>query len=452
MNATRLSRDEFATALHQGRGAALIHAMEFGLAGIEDLVVESCLENSAYDAQCEDARARWLYRMFKDAPQREIVSRAIVGALGEPYEHFSMEQICQLAGLLACDGDARAARALRNFVLGQEFKSDEFPYGGSALVMIDGMDAVVELARRSGRILLTDPDAMVDDLESLTEHVVCHDEALATLVRRASSDLEIRAYVDMLQANSASCALDLAKSPALREKERRERTGSLAEIRTSARSEKNQGRGKFIGFGRWASAEDLEVVMHDLLAATSAEVCMRLLWVFRNRAMPRLDARIWEMAGSDNPRLRSAALAALSRLADPEVGAFARAQLQSSGGIPIEREVIELFAKNYLAGDEALLLRALKKFGDSDDAAHSYGFGIMRVAEEIHAPAIASLLEWTYHTNPCSLCRGSAVVHLFKMSCVPRDIADECYFDADSDSQAVGRALRLETRPHSPDA
>jgi hypothetical protein len=57
MIAPKLSRDGFQRALKEGRGAARMHVLAHGLDGVEDLVLRACLENQAYDRQCEDQRA-----------------------------------------------------------------------------------------------------------------------------------------------------------------------------------------------------------------------------------------------------------------------------------------------------------------------------------------------------------------------------------------------------------
>jgi len=50
---TKLEKEEFASAVRKGLGRALMHVVNFGLDGIDDLVLDACLHNYCYDTQIE---------------------------------------------------------------------------------------------------------------------------------------------------------------------------------------------------------------------------------------------------------------------------------------------------------------------------------------------------------------------------------------------------------------
>ncbi len=417
-----------------------MHTMAFGLKGIDDLVLEGCLENQAYDPHCEDDRAPWLYRMFKGSAHYNKFSNAILAMLDNDVEHRSMEQFCDLAGLMACDGDGNAATSLRNFVWGQDFKADT-QFGTRALVMLDGVQAVVELARRLGRILMSDSEEMVDDLDCLTEDANCYDEALASLKQLATEEEAIAAYLQMHLQGIASKESEEEKSRELQQDEARERVRKdypIEKILAAAESGESSRPYFFATFGRWATKSELDIVLRHMIAATVPEVCLRLLWVFRTAVLPTLHPRIWALAEDRDERLRHAALKALAQVCDEKIGEYGRKKLRT--GFPVtDSEVIELFGKNYHLGDEVLIMSALEKLSPSEDDAHSLGLSALKIWHHDDSPELRGLAEWTYRTTPCSFCRSIAVKWLVEISSLPAEIANECLYDADRDTQAIAR-------------
>jgi hypothetical protein len=90
---------------------------------VAQAALSACLEEQAYDAQCEGHRAAWLYSMFKDAPEYDLFHRRFIAEFADMSEHTSVEQLCELASLMAIDGDTEMARVLRAFVWQQDFAS-----------------------------------------------------------------------------------------------------------------------------------------------------------------------------------------------------------------------------------------------------------------------------------------------------------------------------------------
>src|SRR5262245_11468540 len=54
-----LTRLLFASALQKGQGRALLHLRSTGLGDLEDLIIDVCLHDRAYDPQCEGNRTSW---------------------------------------------------------------------------------------------------------------------------------------------------------------------------------------------------------------------------------------------------------------------------------------------------------------------------------------------------------------------------------------------------------
>jgi hypothetical protein len=429
----RLTRDEFAKALRDGRGAALLHALEFGLEGIEDLVQAACLRNPAFDSQCEGSRGQWLYRMFKDTGSLPRISVALLNALSDESEEYSYDQLCELAQLLARDGNADAASVLRDFVLGQDFLEQSSPVGCNSLVLLDGMPALIEIVRRYGRMLIADANQYVEDFEDLTEGSGLRAEANSVLLALAPLDQAVDAYM----RNNARRTFEQTSKSDQSENERLNavrvnylKKYSLDSILANAAAKKGEYPGSFDGFGRFAPDSDLELVFQRLLSESDPEICLRLFWVFRRGTLPRLDSRLWEFAEHEDNRLREAAMTAISGVRDPAVGNYGRGQLVLTGD-PI---YIQLLIKNSRPGDERAILDVLGKWTFEDDDVHHRSFAVEAFCKEIGSPAAADLLEWICTHNPCSICRRDAFKILVELACPSPALVHECLHDAHSDT------------------
>jgi hypothetical protein len=435
-----LNRDEFAIALRQGRGTALMHVMEHGLAGVEDLVLQACLENQAYDRQCEDFRAAWHYEMFKDAPAYARLSQSIVAALDADPDTFSAEHVCELVGLMAQNGDQAAGLALRKFVWGQEEISAEVT-GSHAIVALDGLPAFVELARRLGRFLLENPGEYVDSLDYLTEDRAIAEVALAHLRPLAQGDVAIAAFVSKEELRAVESAAipntsDEQKT-VNREKYRAEQMQEwpVERILDAASSAARTAKYAFVKFGRYASEHELNLVLERLETESGVEARRRLLWIFRKATLPKMSSLIWELANDSDSELRREATIALASLRDPSVGELGRQRFRDGDFSGADDDVIELFTLNYQPGDGALILGALEKMNPNDDDAHALAMAVRAVCAENDVAELAQLSVWIYRTNPCTICRERAIERLIDIQNVPQDIAIECRHDACKDTR-----------------
>lgn len=144
--------DTFAAALRAGRGRAYVHIQKYGLSGVAATVLAACLHNQAYDPQCEASRAAWLFGMFQGAKESAQFSSAIVAALEHETNTWDLQQLCELTALLSKTGNEQAHGALRQRVLRQARAETDLWVGAAALVALEGVSAVVDLARCYGRV------------------------------------------------------------------------------------------------------------------------------------------------------------------------------------------------------------------------------------------------------------------------------------------------------------
>lgn len=418
--------------------------LEHGLDGVKELVLRACIEDQAYDAQCEDHRASWLYSMFRRAPEYEFFRNGIIAELQKMSEESSPDQLCELAGLMARDGDEAARTALRSYVRAQNFDNSETVSGYHALALTDGRPALIELARNLGKFLQDHPDKYLPSLDELIDDVDAYRLAFTDLTLLSRTDPSIAAYVAHEQQ-------DIEKRLAYEREEPAEKQARLESSRAeflqqwpvadiiAAAIRHDRGRGKFHRFGRVSSPDTLAIVLERLSVETDAETCLRLLWIFRDASPPYIPESLWSLAEHDEVRIRDAAITALAHSDDPAVGTLGRQYLSRDVFTAADAAAIELLTKHYKAGDEDLIMNVLNRLSPNEEEAHDIGWSIRRFAEVNNSPSTAGILKWAYETNPCTICRADFVRLLLESNSLPRTAAFECRFDASNEIQDLVR-------------
>ncbi|MDP5240459.1 hypothetical protein Q9Q94_13025 [Uliginosibacterium sp. 31-16] len=438
----RLTKEEFSVALKRGQGRVFLHAQQFGLADVADVVLDACLSNPVFDRQCESSRAPWLFRLFCEAPEYAWLSSKILEALKTPSDDHDIEHLCELAALMGKKGDAAAAAALREKVLGQTFTTDDDQYGCHALILLDGQEVAIEIARRFGALVIESPDLSAPPLNYLTDGTEILLELENRLQSLAATDPTIDAF---WQAQLAFPYRDMEPDTRSKEECRQERRVRFREenpvekILADIAAGVGSTPGRYVSFGGFATDAELACVLQKLVTETDEDMCMRLLWIFRRTPLPDLPPKIWGLAASANDRLRAAAIAALAQSCDARVGDFARARLQSPDFSGNESEILDLFVKNYLPGDEHLIMSVMRRLLLDEDSAHDFGSSILKICEENESEHFGEMLEWAYKINPCTICRHRLVSEMRDSGRLDPEIAAESLYDADEDTRELAR-------------
>jgi hypothetical protein len=437
MSDTSLSPKQFAQALRCGQGRAMQYVQHHGLAGVADEVLAACLQNQAYDPQCEDSRAPWLFRMFRDTPQYPRFAAVICAALGVEQDNYhDLSQLIRLVRVMAQAGDQVAAQALRRRFSPQvmQIKDEAWYEGARALIELDGVPMVVTLGRYLGECL-THEDADVPTLDSLLDGFDIADEAESTLRQIAADDVAIRRYLVFTDEARDSDRLQQERHA----RTRRELT--LEAILSAAVRAEDQIPGRYMRFGRSATLEELHAVLQCLESESRDEVCLRLLWIFRRTPLPVLTPKVWVCARSTPGKHRDAALTALGQIRHADIGSFAREALRGSPLTVQDDALLELFTHNYVPGDVALIHAALPSTCEDDEALHAMASSLLHICQENTGAELRLLLEWVYAQTPCTICRCSAVKLMMDQNSLSPGIAEECCDDADEDTCGYGRAM-----------
>lgn len=430
---TKLEKEAFASAIRKGLGRALMHVINFGLDGIDDLVLDACLNNYCYDAQLESSRASWLFRMFDNTEYYPEFSEKILNGLRTETNQDNLGQLCGLAKEMAKHGNKDAWQALREIVFEQARtpSSDDW-VGRHEWVDLEGAQGFLELARIYGQRLLLNPEDFVpDDLVYSDENMLKD-----ALFQAAETDSEIKVYKDYLEARDVfkvrSAPIDRETFKQQRHEQIRKEY-SLKRILEDARNKEGTFPGRYMTFGKHATTDELEKVYKQLFIETDKNVLLRLLWVFRRAPLPQLDELIFNWATGKDKELREASINALAQVSNERVHALAISKVRFGDLLNADSDALELFLNNFEDNDIQLIKRALDILKPNIEDVHSLGFSLLKLSEKHSKVELADTLRWVYENTYCSNCRYKVVKQLLEWQKLDKATLYECQFDAEED-------------------
>lgn len=427
----------FSCALRQGLGRAFLQVRREGLRSVAPMVLEACLENQSYDAQCEPTRSEWLYRMFAGTREESHFAETIVAKTERTRDCWDLAQLAELVALLAADGNVGARTALHSLALKHAASEENDWIGVDELLATEGVASARPLVRAYGRRLLVNPEEYVHDLTYALESE--KDQALlGSLIEQwATQDPESAAYAAYL-TELGSLPMDAGRvdrNRAIVGQSEPEILGTAAEIVQDARQKIGEYPGRYMRFGKKSSVEARRHVYEELLKGNDAEVCMRLLWVFRRAKLPFVSQLILNWTSAGHPGLRSAAVAALGNVRDSRIRKVAREKIGAVTDSSSREvgEAIEMLGESYHPDDASLIVGHLPAVRLEREEAHDYGFSILRIAERHTGSELVPLLRWVYESNPCANCRMNAIEQIAVRHAPPDAIVQEARYDSSED-------------------
>lgn len=444
-----MNKSEFSDAIKAGRGAASLHIKEFGLSGVADVVLDACLTDYRYDSQMEGSRAGWLFDMFKGTPEYASFSLAIIEELKTNTEFWDCSQLCALVSLIGQGDNLPARDALRRWVLHQaEFGDMDDSGFASELIACEGISAITELAGCYGRALMKDQDRNPSTLDDIfwqdTSKLAAVESALK---ERAVLDEEVQLYLDYWQKEKAEIEARNRESKKIGQEhlqthsERVRQALPIEKVLKSAAGFVGAYPGLYTRFGRHATSEELVRVLANIERSKLEEECLRLLWVFRRVDLPRIPWKLWDYLRSENVELRSATAEVLARLQDARLGEFARSLLESQDFVLADAEMIGLLVRNFLPGDEALLMSELIRVSPKQDECHVLCERLLDIVEVNFSPSMSSLVQWAYQNTPCPHCRKRSLQQLIDNGVAGVEVIHESLFDACKEIRGLARPL-----------
>jgi hypothetical protein len=331
---------------------------------------------------------------------------------------WSAARLCELARHYAETGDSSFRTRLYDIV-DQKPITDGPWLGEDALLQLDGASGFLFAARVRGKLLAShgwewDYDSLVfNAIERFGEDQVnvllsdIKDESIQSFLAAWRRQKELQAtqerpvsYEDEMRACPASNVLSDAES--------------------------NHPRLNLRRWGMHADEADLDLILQRLLSVQEPTVIARLLSVFSNRGVPRLDNRLIQLCQHGDSEVRRGAVSALEKIRHPLVREFAIAELLSRKRAG---SVIGLFVKNYQPGDENRILEYVELPDDEYDL-HGLLMDVIEVLKANSDADCSHLGVIAYASTPCEICRFHSAQLLLAQKVAPGWLTEECQFDS----------------------
>ena len=284
-----LKLEEFCQALHKGMGRAYLYIQKYGDSQVRDILLSACLKNMVYDPQCEEERAEWLISLIDLTENQDYYFSQIINGLISSTEFWDTDQLFSLCQIIAERNITTAKQAIY-----QKFDLQEFYesfLGGYEIINLDGVAGLIYVIQLLGRRLVEVEDYWEDEiLLDYAYEKLGKEKINEYLEAEAKKNKYIRAYLENCQ-NKLENESYLNKS---------RRKYSLERVISDIENKRYKFPYHYTVFGKKASEQEIEIVFDKLLTEVIKEKIIRYLWVFRNRELPRLDDKIFQLVSSND--------------------------------------------------------------------------------------------------------------------------------------------------------
>lgn len=448
----KLNRKQFSDALQKGLGRAYLHAIHFGIDDVADLVLKACLNNEFCDPQSESGKPEYLFGMFQNIKYLPVFKEKILNSLQTKRNTWDLELLFDVALQIAKAGDRKAKTAIKKkaFSIARKIsennpdKMQDGWLGALEWIALTGIEGAIDLARFYGARLLKNPEEWVPEDEIFPDDKT-KKEFQTRFTKDASKEPELAAYWAYLEKKGTFKTDEgpYVSSETIRNRRKQEirQRLNLEKIISYAKNKFDEYGVRFSQFGWVATPEELTILYNFLLNETDNGVIWRFLRVFGRVPLPGLDDKVFQWAYSEDDKIRSASIHALSHSNNAKVHLLARSKIQNSKLKGSDSGILELFVNNYSPSDARLIKNALNQIRPLRNTAHSIAMDIIDLCEKNHDTGLAYALKWAYEHTPCSNCRFTIIKLLDSLGEFKGRILYECRFDGDKDIVQLARKV-----------
>jgi hypothetical protein len=317
--ATSPSLDQQRDALQEGLG----RATQWAMAGrLEDVpLVDACLHDKRYDAQCERSRGTWLWQIIQALHAEARFRSVILDAMQNFTEVWTLQQLSELAFHYASAGDEAFRSRLYQIVEVRPF--DDIPWLIEwPILQLDGEKGFLFAARIRGQ-QLEKREWEWDDQYLLEQAIERLGEDRINELFKATTDGMLVHYRDVCLQKKSEAQEGANSRQAHVE---RMRQISVDDIISSAESLASYPN--FRSWGKWTTEGDLETVFQHLLSAREPKIIANYLKVFSIREFPRILPQIIDLCRHQDDDVRRWAFSALKNNTHPLVRELAEHELK----------------------------------------------------------------------------------------------------------------------------
>jgi hypothetical protein len=425
-------KQQFFNSLKRGTGEAYLILQANPNIDFSDFIIKGATVNFAYDPQCEGTRAKYIFKLFKKAKQKDKIVNVVLSKLqSEKTDYWSLDQMCDLAILFFKAGHTQAKSALYNRF--EKASDDGYELcGQDQLMEIDGINGVLKVAEVVGKKILEQNDWEdswhVDNFQKKNKSLSVYKE----LQKAGKRNKFIAAYYKSILDNK----WNLPK--------RRKITRFSYDL-VKERIETNKFRAISTNRANDLSTEEVEKLASELLMEKNKQKRELYLRFFTKRKFPFDYHSILKIANGKNPpktRLVEFSVEALKFFSGKDIRQLAMDKLNNQKN-PFA--YLNLLVSNYKKGDNKLL-RQIANRSDNQDFIHSVGFGFCDIYEANKTKECKGPLEILYSKMNCGLCRKNIVNILLDNDVLSDKILQEIQFDSNKELQQLYRLIKKNGR------
>ena len=436
-----LTPTEFKRALEQGLGRAILCLQQHDPAPYKEIVLEACLHDTRFDAQCEGSRVPYLLEAMELIGDVAFFEQRILEAYPETptitpefHEDARFDRQFTDFALTFAQRSSHVAHALlrERFAKNPEYDEKFSLEKDSAIMELDGLAGLQFVLEQYALVSADDPEFylsrwFVDDLEEMLgvevvqnylEQLCLENDGIRVLVERSK----------------------LSKNKAPQQKATKRAIASVSYddlMRILERRSPYPGSAR--GWARLATLELIERAARDLLDQTDPELIRGYLHVFQSRPFPLDVSLLLTFAQHANADVRNAALRALQFFRHPAVRALAL-ELRNDPSTMVE--AIGVLALNYESGDSKIIIEASHRVSEASElrTIHALGSEIIDIYEKNHVPEALEPLTGIYEVTPCSNCREYVVKLIHEIGILPDWMLEEAAWDSREHTRINARA------------
>lgn len=444
-----LTPTEFKRALERGLGRAILCLQKHDPAPYKKIVLEACLKDMRFDAECEGSRVPYLLEAIEligdvtSFEQRILKAYpSVPNAIPEFHENTWLErQLIEFALAFAQRGNMEARALLFNGFLQNPEYDERFSLGqDEAIIALDGFQGLRVVLEQYALQAKTDAKFKMDTW------------LLDGLISSQGAE-RVQSYLRQLCVESNDIKLLIDRSELLQTEtrktvraQRRKRPEVTYESLQAWIAKKPSHFGYANNWARFARKEQLLQAARDLTLQTDAGLLSGYLKVFRSKTFPLSVKHLVKLAHHENADVQEAALVAMKHIQHPAVRLLA---LEPRPNFLLQVEAIGMLESNYELGDSEIILQTLHESAETtavdeesspERLIHWFGYRVLSIYRKNRVSEALEPLTAFYELNPCSVCREDAVTLLHNIGALPHWMLEETAWDSYEDTRTNARA------------
>ena len=421
-------RREFVRLSRLGRGGAFILFRENVQIDFTREIVDLCLKNHAYDAQCEGERSEYAMQFVRAlcaVPRKKVISAVKAHLKNDEISSswdWNFFQLCMVCAKISNEFDDSLGDILRKRYAECNDETVYRAFPEASLIVLDGFDGLLNIARRKGKLFRAHKNWWEDDFLFYDVPKMSASDVRRRLEIVAQTDENVRAYLDTVFATEKIKAENESKREQTEPKSVFEKVKKLlAESkRVSPLLAKKLSEDELLYF---ASAFQKEKTQKNRIGY------LRLFSPSTKIPYP-LDFHdlLFALSPRKNSLYNEFLVDSLSFFSAPEIRALAIRALESDEFADF---YFILLKKNYREGDGkkiAQKLRSIKNVHRFHDAT----ICARKIYKENPTADCLEPLRLIYEKTPCALCRSYVAELLEKSRVLPDEIKAELPFDSET--------------------